>query len=257
MHNISGRMPLVFVGHGSPMNAIEENAYSAHWRALADTLPAPRAILCVSAHFVTQGTQVVGVEQPETIHDFWGFPKALYDITYPAPGAPALASRVQQLLPDAAITQRWGLDHGAWSVLRRMWPQADIPVAQLSVDVGLPGDQQLRIGRQLAPLRDEGVLILGSGNVAHNLRLIDPGMTTPFAWARAFDEAVRQRVLERRYGELANYMALPGARESVPTTEHFVPLLYVLGAADALDTPEAFLPEYVFGSLSMTGFVLR
>lgn len=253
---MSNRMPLLFIGHGSPMNALEDNPYARYWRALAETLPWPKAILCLSAHFAGERSLVVDAEHPETIHDFWGFPEALHAMQYPAPGSPALADRVCELFPAAEKTERWGLDHGAWSVLCRMWPEADIPVVQLSLNLALPGEEQLAIGRALVPLREEGVLLLGSGNVAHNLRRMDPVVKAPFSWARQFDEAVRERVLAKDYAALAGYMDLPGARESVPTTEHFVPLLYVLGAADDKDTPESFLAEYVFGSLSMTGFKL-
>lgn len=250
------RMPLLFIGHGSPMNALEQNPYARYWRELAERLPRPEAILCLSAHFAGEKTYVVDVQTPETIHDFWGFPDELHAMQYPAPGSPALAQRVCDLFPAAEKTSRWGLDHGAWSVLCRMWPQADIPVVQMSMNLELSGAEQLAIGRKLSPLREEGVLILGSGNVAHNLRRMDPGAKGPFPWARQFDEAVRERALSKRYDDLADYMALPGAKESVPTTEHFVPLLYVLGAADEQDTPQAFLEAYVFGSLSMTGFML-
>ena len=251
------RMPVLFVGHGSPMNALDSNAFTRTWMALAARMPRPRAILCLSAHFAGEDSRVVAADTPRTIHDFYGFPKALHEASYPAPGSPALAERVQALVPQAQPTLEWGLDHGAWSVLMRMYPAADIPVVQLSLDLGLTGAQQMALGERLRPLREEGVLILGSGNVVHNLRLINGAATVPFPWTRTFDDAVHGAVMAGDREAVADYMALPGAGLAVPTNEHFVPLLYVLGAADALDTPEAFLPEYVFGSLSMTGFVLR
>jgi len=250
------RMPLLFVGHGSPANALEDNAWTAVWSALGRELPRPKAILCLSAHFAGSKSLVVNVAQPETIHDFYGFPQALFDARYPAPGSPPLARRVTELYGEAEETARWGLDHGAWSVLIHMYPQADIPVAQLSLDLSLTGDRQMAIGRKLQPLRDEGILILGSGNVAHNLRRINPGMMAPFPWARDFDESVFERMMAGDYQGIADFMALPGAEESVPTTEHFVPLPYILGAAYEGETARVFNRDYVFASLSMTGYLI-
>ena len=249
------RMPLLFLGHGSPTNAMEQNAWTAQWRALGEQLPRPKAILCLSAHFAGTGSHVVTVEAPETIHDFYGFPQEMYRLNYPAPGSPQLAQRVLELLPEAQPTAEWGLDHGAWSVLMHLYPQADIPVVQLSLDLGLPADRQMDIGRRLAPLRGEGVLLLGSGNVVHNLRRISPGRE-PFPWAVDFDEAVTGLVTSGDFAGVQRYMDLPGARDSVPTNEHFVPLLYILGAAQPGEKARAFCRDYVFASLSMTGFVL-
>lgn len=256
MQKNKGLMPLVFAGHGSPMNALEDNAWTQAWQALARELPRPRAILCLSAHFAGEGSLVVSAEEPQTIHDFYGFPQALFDVRYPVPGSAELAGRVRALYPQARETTRWGIDHGAWSVLMHMYPEADIPVVQMSLDLPLSGEAQLAAGKALSPLRGEGVLILGSGNIAHNLRLIAPGREEPFPWARAFDEAVYDRVMGGNWTGLADYMALPGARESVPTTEHFVPLLYVLGAAEEGEEPRCFNRDYVFGSLSMTGYAI-
>lgn len=248
------RMPVLFVGHGSPMNALDSNAFTRTWMALAARMPRPRAILCLSAHFAGEDSRVVATDTPRTIHDFYGFPKALHEASYPAPGSPALAERVQALVPQAQPTLEWGLDHGAWSVLMRMYPAADIPVVQLSLDLGLTGAQQMALGERLRPLREEGVLILGSGNVVHNLRLINGAATVPFPWARAFDDAVHGAVMAGDREAVADYMALPGAGLAVPTNEHFVPLLYVLGAAHPGEKPEVFNRDYVFGSLSMTGY---
>ncbi|NLD34003.1 MAG: 4,5-DOPA dioxygenase extradiol [Clostridiales bacterium] len=250
------RMPLLFVGHGSPMNALEANIYTRTWAALAARMPRPRAILCLSAHFAGEDSRVVAADSPRTIHDFYGFPRALHEASYPAPGSPELARRVQALLPQARPTQDWGLDHGAWSVLMRMYPAADIPVVQLSLELSLTGAQQMALGTQLRPLREEGVLILGSGNVVHNLRLINGAATVPYPWAQAFDTAVHDAVMAGDSKTLANYMALPGAGLAVPTTEHFVPLLYVLGATHPDEKAEAFNRAYVLGSLSMTGYLI-
>lgn len=251
------RMPLAFLGHGSPMNALEDNAWTREWEALGRRLPRPAAILCVSAHYETRGLFLTGNAAPRTIHDFFGFPPALHQAAYPAPGSPALAERAAALLGGrAGISDDWGLDHGAWSVLMRMYPQADVPVVQLSLDVTLPPEEQLSIGRALAPLRDEGVLLLGSGNVVHNLREIAPGKPEPFPWAAEFGEAVHELVTQGRYQALAGYEKLPGSARSVPTAEHFLPLPIVLGAAGADDRVSFLNHEFLWGSLSMTGYVL-
>ena len=249
------RMPVLFVGHGSPMNALDSNAFTRTWMSLTARIPRPRAILCLSAHFAGEDSRVVAADTPRTIHDFYGFPKALHEASYPAPGSPALAERVQALVPQAQPTQEWGMDHGAWSVLMRMYPAADIPVVQMSLDLGLTGAQQMTLGERLRPLREEGVLILGSGNVVHNLRLINGAATVPFPWTRTFDDAVHGAVMAGDREAVADYMALPGAGLAVPTSEHFVPLLYVLGAAHPGEKAEAFNRDYVFGSLSMTGYL--
>ncbi len=248
------RMPLVFVGHGSPMNAIEDNDFTASWRRLGETLPRPKAILCLSAHFTARGSFAVGMRQPETIHDFYGFPKALFDVDYPAPGDPQLARRVQSLLPNGQLSGEWGIDHGAWSVLVHMYPKADVPVVQLSLDLTLSPAEQAALGQALRPLRDEGVLILGSGNVAHNLGRMNPAAQGPTDWAAAFDEAVHKLVLAGDLDGLTRYTSLPGSVRSVPTTEHFVPLLYVMGAAYPQEPIEVFNRAYVYGSLSMTSY---
>lgn len=248
------RMPLLFIGHGSPMNAIEDNDFTRAWRRLGEALPRPKAILCLSAHFTARGSFAVGVRQPETIHDFYGFPKALFDIDYPAPGDPELARRVQSLLPNGQLSGEWGIDHGAWSVLVHMYPKADVPVVQLSLDLTLSPADQIALGQALRPLRDEGVLILGSGNVVHNLGRMNPAAKGPTAWAASFDEAIRSLVLAGDPVGLAHYAGLPGANQSVPTTEHFVPLLYMMGASYPEEPINVFNQTFVYGSLSMTSF---
>lgn len=248
------RMPLVFVGHGSPMNAIEENDFTKAWRQLGDTLPRPRAILCLSAHFTARGSYTVGLRQPETIHDFYGFPKELSQVEYPASGDPELARRVQGMLPGGQLSGEWGIDHGAWSVLRHIYPKADVPVVQLSLDLSLSPAGQIALGKALRPLRDEGVLILGSGNVVHNLGRMNPAAKGPASWAAEFDEAIHSLVMMKDLEKLTQYPTLPGANQSVPTTEHFVPLLYVMGASYEDEPITVFNQRYVNGSLSMTSY---
>jgi 4,5-DOPA dioxygenase extradiol len=255
-------MPVLFVGHGSPMNAIEDNAYSREWAALGRRLPRPRAILCISAHWETRGVYVTAAAEPETIHDFYGFPKALFDVRYPAPGSPALAQRVAELLGAGAVAglgpQRVhldpgrGYDHGLWSVLRVIYPQAAIPVVQLSLDSGRPGAFHLELGRRLAPLRREGVLILGSGNIVHNLRLFSFHSEAPLDWALRF-QTLANRLLETGDDQaLADYAALGAdAACAIPTPEHYLPLLYVLGARQP-DEPPRLFNDSVRSALSMT-----
>lgn len=253
----SSLMPLLFIGHGSPMNAIEDNPFSQTWRKLGQQLPKPQAILCLSAHYTTRGHFATGNEQPPTIHDFYGFPQALFAQQYPAPGSPALAQEVVSLSgAGSGISLDWGLDHGTWSVLLHLFPKADIPVVQLSLDLSLTPKQQMEVGRRLSSLRKKGILIMGSGNIVHNLRTATPAMKDPYPWAVQFGDAIDEMVLQGKHDGIANYQTLPGAAQSVPTTEHFVPLLYILGAADKQDKPTHFNHAYTFGSLSMTGYAL-
>lgn len=247
-------MPAVFVGHGSPMNAIEDNEFNRAWRALAGRLPRPRAILCVSAHWETHGVAVAAAERPVTIYDFYGFPEALFAVRYPAPGDPALARRAAELLAPEPVRldTEWGLDHGAWSVLRVMYPEADIPVVQLAIDSARPGPFHGDLARRLAPLRDEGVLVMGSGNIVHNLRFFRRDRPPPLDWALRFDEAVRERIRSGDDAALSRYEALgPDARLAVPTAEHFLPLLYVLALRRPGDRL-SFFNEAVEGGISMT-----
>lgn len=250
------RMPALFLGHGSPMNALESNAYSRSWRALGLRIGKPRAILMVSAHWQTRGVAVTALEKPETIHDFGAFPQALFDVRYPAPAAQALPRRVAQLLAPTSVeaSPHWGLDHGAWSVLRHMYPEADVPVAQLSMDRQLPLAGHYAVGQRLRALRDEGVLIVGSGNVVHNLPRMDWSRPDAgFDWAERFQERVRQTVAAGRDTELIDYPSLgPDALLSIPSADHYLPLLYVLGARDlADDLPRFETPQCCYGSLSM------
>lgn len=224
-------MPAVFVAHGSPMSAIEDNRYSAAWRELGATLPRPRAILAISAHWYGEGTAVTVNERPPTIHDFYGFPKQLYEIQYPAHGDPALAARVQQLLAPTVVTadDTWGLDHGTWSVLVHTYPAADIPIVQMRIDARVAPEAHYALGRKLSPLREEGVLILGSGNVVHNLRAARWQANAPaYDWAMRFDARVKAAVLARDHTPLLAAMD-DDARRSNPTPDHYLPLLYCLG----------------------------
>lgn len=254
------RMPAMFIGHGSPTNALANNAFTSAWRALGVALPRPRAILAVSAHWYTRGSLVTANAVPPTIHDFVGFPKPLYEVRYDAPGDPALAARVLELLaPDPVRPSTdWGLDHGTWSVLVHLYPNADIPVVQLSIDGTQPAAVHYALGQRLAALRDEGVLILGSGGIVHNLARVDwSSASPPPPWAVDFDERVRARLLDGDDAALIQYEQLgEGARLSVPTPEHYLPLIYVLGSRRPGDTASIPLSGFELGTISMTAVVL-
>lgn len=253
-------MPAAFVGHGTPMNALELNRYSGAWRAFGRAVPRPRAILVISAHWYIQATAVTAMPKPRTIHDFYGFPRRLFEVEYPAPGLPELATEVADAVHPmwvGADSDSWGIDHGAWSVLVHAFPDADIPVVQLSVNAGKPLDYHLALGARLASLRAHGVLVLASGNVVHNLRAIDWQQPDHgFDWARRFNEDAKAAVLEDPSGlaRLADHRDFAAA---VPTPDHFLPLLYLGGLAGAARTePEVLVDGYAYGSLSMTAYTL-
>lgn len=250
-------MPVVFVGHGSPMNAIEDNGFTRQWEHLGRQLPIPRAVLSISAHWFTQGTKTSDQLKPKTVHDFYGFPEALYRVEYPAPGAPDWARATVDLLEGAVqIDNSWGIDHGTWSVLRRVFPQADIPVYQLSVDMNASMDERYAMGQTLASLRDRGILIFGSGNVVHNLGRVDWSMDGGFSWADEFDLFIRDAVVAGDHDKVINYQqAGLSAHLAVPTLDHFAPLVYTLGAAGDHAAVETFNAERTMGSLSMTSYV--
>ncbi|NDL66476.1 4,5-DOPA dioxygenase extradiol [Anaerotalea alkaliphila] len=256
------KMPVLFIGHGSPMNAVEDNSFTRSWEKVAEKIPRPKAILSVSAHWYTEGTRVLEAEAPRTIHDMYGFPRELYEIVYDAPGAPELARRAKGMLPvEASTDNSWGIDHGTWSVLQRMYPERDIPVFQVSVDATAPPEAHLAMGRSLQPLREEGVLILGSGNVVHNLRLVDFHKRDGFPWADMFDRWILDRVRKNgrlhRPEEAADHGAAGEAgRLAVPTPDHFYPLLYVLGAAEQGEQVEVFNESRIMGSVSMTCYLI-
>ena len=248
------RMPAIFFGHGSPMNAVEENRYTQCWRELAAAMPKPKAILAISAHWYTRGTAVTASAMPQTIHDFGGFPQALFDIRYPAPGDPALAGRVRDLLApiDVQLDHSWGLDHGTWSVLVHAYPEADVPVVQLSIDATQTPAYHLALGRQLAPLRDEGVLIIASGNVVHNLRTMIWGEAPAYDWAVRFNDTVRTHLLNDEPEQLALYPTWgDDARLAVPTPEHYLPLLYIVGSKHDDETISVAVDGMEGGSISM------
>ena len=250
------RMPAIFFGHGNPMNALHDNDWTRGWGALGRRLPRPRAVLAISAHWYLPGTAVTTAAQPRTIHDFGGFPRELYDVRYPAPGAPNLAERVRALLRPLEVRadSAWGLDHGTWSVLRHVFPAADVPVVQLSIDESPPPTFHYELGRSLRSLRDEGVLLIGSGNVVHNLHSYAWGRhpMEPFDWAKRFEQSARELIMRGDHASLVNYEALGRDAElSVPTPEHYLPLLYVLGASDEGDSVTFPVEGLDGGSISM------
>ena len=258
LHN-SERMPVLFLGHGSPMNAIEENEFVAGFRNIAKTLPTPKAILCVSAHWLTRGTLVTAMEMPQTIHDFGGFPKELFDFQYPAKGNPVLAKETQALLSPTAVQldEKWGLDHGAWSVITHLYPKADIPVIQLSIDYSQPASYHFELAKRLNTLRDKGILIIGSGNIIHNLRLVDfQNMDKDnygYDWAIEARQTMNDLLLKGDYAPLLEYNNLGRAIQlAVPTPDHFFPLIYTLGLQQKNENLSLFNDKLVAGSLSMT-----
>jgi 4,5-DOPA dioxygenase extradiol len=253
-------MPAAFLGHGNPMNALDDNRYTQAWRAFGAAVPRPRAILVVSAHWYINATAVTAMPRPRTIHDFYGFPQPLFDVDYPAPGLPGFADEVSEIVKPTwvgADIDSWGIDHGTWSVLCHAFPRADIPVVQLSINADRDFDYHLRLGAQLAPLREQGVLIIGSGNIVHNLG----GMTTArpdsgYDWAERFDDQARETLMSQP-------TEAPGLRshrdfaDAVPTPDHFIPMLYLAGLAGAGDdAAELLVDGYAYGSLSMTAYTL-
>lgn len=249
-------MPALFVGHGNPMNALERNATTERWAAIGKALPKPRAIVSVSAHWYVPGTAVTAMKVPRTIHDFGGFPPELFQVAYPAPGDPTLARRVQSLLGPVpvALDQDWGLDHGTWSVLCHLFPQADVPVVQLSIDETLSPKAHHELGKKLAPLREEGVLILGSGNVVHNLHAYSWGRrpVQPFDWAVRFESAVRKLISSGDPEPLIDWESLgTDARLSVPTPDHYLPLLYVVAQRRKSEAVSYPVEGFDGGSISM------
>lgn len=249
-------MPAIFIGHGNPMNALQQNPYTRGWAAIGASLPRPRAILAVSAHWYGPSTAVTAMAQPRTIYDFGGFPPELSQVQYPAPGAPELAARVQALFAPMPVTldQQWGLDHGTWSVLCHVFPLADVPVIQLSLDATKPAAWHYEVAQRLAPLRDEGVLVVGSGNIVHNLRLYQWGnpAAPAFAWAARFETQVRALLQAGEVGPLLDLNRLgEDARLAVPTPEHYLPLLYVLALRRANEPIRFPVEGFEGGAISM------
>jgi len=255
----TGLMPVLFVGHGTPMNAIEVNEFVLKWRELGNSIPAPKTILCISAHWETSGTFVTAMTMPSTIHDFGGFPQELYEVQYPAPGSPELAYHVKRIIKsvDVGMDQKWGLDHGSWSVLRNIYPMYEIPVVEMSLDWHLTPLTHYELAKELAPLRKMGVLIIGSGNIVHNLRMIawdhanDPEYG--FDWAINANETFKRLILDNNHQDLINYQTLgTEVQMAVPTPDHYLPLLYTLALKEENESIEFFNDKPVMGSLSMT-----
>ncbi|TFW07409.1 4,5-DOPA dioxygenase extradiol [Oxalobacteraceae bacterium OM1] len=253
-------MPSAFIGHGSPMNTLETNRFTAAWRELGRTLPRPRAVLAISAHWFINGSAVTAMPNPRVIHDFYGFPKPLFDFDYPAKGAPDVAEEISDVVRPSYIgldRDSWGLDHGTWSVLAHVFPKADVPVVQLSVHAGEDLPYHVELGKRLAPLRERGIFILGSGNVVHNLRLINWKLADQaFDWASDFDAQV-QKIMTTNPDSLVNIGRHPEYHRAVPTPEHFLPLAYLAGLANsAQQTAAVLIDGGAMGSLTMTSFVL-
>ncbi|WP_163397819.1 4,5-DOPA dioxygenase extradiol [Flavobacterium fluviatile] len=253
------KMPVLFLGHGSPMNAIEENQFVTGFRNLVKTLPQPNAILCISAHWFTKGTKVTSMQMPRTIHDFGGFPQALFDVQYPAKGSPELALETQKILDPVLVDldEHWGLDHGAWSVIKHLYPNADVPVIQLSIDYTKSGEYHFELAKKLQSLRYKGVLIIGSGNIVHNLRLIDfrnfDKDNYGYDWAIEARETVNNYLLDGNFQPLIDFEKMNQAFQlAIPTPEHYLPLLYSLGLKDKTDELDLFNDKLLAGSLSMT-----
>lgn len=252
------RMPVLFLGHGNPMNALSDNSFTQGFQQMAKTLPKPRAILCISAHWETKGTFVTAMQKPETIHDFGGFPQALFDVQYPAPGSPELALETQKLITSTAIglSNEWGLDHGCWTVLKFLYPNAEIPIVEMSIDYTKPASYHYELGKELAVLRRKGVLIVGSGNTVHNLQLAAwdkmmlPGYA--FEWAHIANEKIKKMILENDHRSLINFDKQGREFElAVPTPEHYIPMLYTIGLREKDEKATVFNDAIVAGSLNM------
>lgn len=253
------RMPALFVGHGSPMNAIDNNVYSKEWERIATTFPKPKAILSISAHWYTNGIRVNDQEKPKMIYDMYGFPNELYEVVYNPMGAPELAHRIKEKLGDIVkIDNTWGIDHGTWSVLRRMYPDVDIPVLQLSIDGNLKAEEHYEIGKILSFLRQEGVMILGSGNIVHNLGRVNWDIEGGYPWATDFDTYIKEKIVQGQHQEVIHYHnAGESSKLAFVTPEHFYPLLYVLGASSEGDQLRIFNDSCTLGSISMTSYLFE
>jgi len=257
--NRADKMPVMFIGHGSPMNAIEDNEFVHEWRVIGKSLPRPDAILCISAHWETRGTFVTAMVKPITIHDFGGFPRTLFDVQYPAPGSPELAKEIKHIIKstEVGLDEKWGLDHGSWSVIKHLYPKADVPVIQLSLDYSQKPQYHYNLAKELASLRNKGVLIIGSGNIVHNLGMVvwDKLNTDDYSfdWAQEAREKMKNYIVDGDHQSLINYKSQ--GREfklSIPTSEHFLPLLYILALKDQSEKVSFFNDKTIAGSLAMT-----
>ena len=252
------KMPVLFVGHGSPMNAIEDNNYSRTWKKMADGIPKPEVILSVSAHWYTKETKILNAETPKTIYDMVGFPKELYEVRYNTTGSPRVAEVSRGLISrETQYDNSWGIDHGTWSVLVHMYPDGDIPVFQISIDADASPEAHYTIGKELRALKDQGVLLFGTGNIVHNLRLVDWNKAGEgFSWAYEFDEYIYENIMKKNHEAILKFNELGNiARLAVPTPDHFYPLLYVLGATDESDSIRVYNKSCELGSLSMTAYI--
>ena len=255
-------MPVLFVGHGSPMNAIENNEFSRKWESLGRNIPRPKAIVCISAHWETKGTSVTSMNKPKTIHDFGGFPEELYEIVYPASGSKSLAQEIKDSIKsEIKLDESWGLDHGTWSVLRRMYPLADIPVIQLSIDFNKSMQEHYELAKQLSFLRQKGILIIGSGNLVHNLMLVefhgDFNEDFGFDWAIEANEIFKKLISKNDYSSLINFKSLgKSVQLAIPTTEHYIPMIYSLALKKEGESIQFFNDKAVAGSLTMTSFLI-
>lgn len=255
------KMPVLFMGHGSPMNAIEDNEFVQGWKTIAKTLPKPTAILCISAHWETKGTMVTAMEKPRTIHDFGGFPKALFDVQYPAKGSPEMANETKKIITktEVQLDQQWGLDHGCWSVVKHLYPNADVPVFQMSLDYTQKPQYHYDLAKELSTLRSKGVLIVGSGNIVHNLGMIawdkikEPNYA--YDWAIEANTKMKKFVLENNHKELINYTNQGKSFDlAIPSPDHYLPLLYTLALKEEKESVSVFNDKAVMGSLTMTSF---
>jgi len=260
----SEQMPVLFVGHGSPMNAIEENEFVAGWRNISKSIPKPNAILCISAHWVTKGTYVTAMEKPKTIHDFGGFPEELFEIQYPAPGSSELAKKTKNIITKANVSldYEWGLDHGCWSVIRHLYPNADIPIIQLSLDYHQTPQYHYELGKELSSLRKKGVLIVGSGNMVHNLRMVNwdklDDTEYGYDWAIEAVEKMKKYILANDHQSLIDYKLQGDAfKLAIPTAEHYLPMLYGLALKEEDEKVSFFNDKTVAGALSMTSFIIE
>jgi 4,5-DOPA dioxygenase extradiol len=258
------KMPLLFLGHGNPMNAIEDNQFVQGFKKMAQKIPRPEAILCVSAHWFTKGTKVTGIDKPPVIYDFYGFPEELYKVKYPAIGSPVLAETVKQLIKptETVIDKEWGLDHGAWSVLTHFFPNADVPVIQMSIDQNLSTKEHFELGKKLSSLRKKGVLIIGSGNIVHNLSLVDFNNfhkdNYGYDWAIEARSQINDFILSENYNPLFQYRTFSKAfQNAIPTPEHFLPLMYILSLKEKNETIHLFNDKLLAGSLSMTSLYIH
>ncbi|MCE3255738.1 MAG: dioxygenase [Rickettsiaceae bacterium] len=251
------KLPAIFFGHGSPMNAIEDNSYTRNWVEIVKTFPKPKAILCVSAHYETEGSRLTNNQKQKTIHDFGGFPQQLSQMQYNPSGDQKLVAKIRELIPEISADENWGLDHGTWSVLVHAFPEADIPTIQLSIDKKKSLREHYELAKLLRTLRDEGVLIIGSGNIVHNLRRINWQENVKNSWAIEFNESINNSLLAGDFESILNYENFSGAAESVPTTEHFIPSIYIVAQKDDGETISIFNDGIELSSIAMTSFIVR